>query len=421
MHSIDTAIFNPRHHWGGIESSGPSGAVARADRRREHHDVASGGAPAQGVDFARRAVHAEVMSSIRSVFQFVTPVPIPGLAPAEQAGQTLAAAASQALARGEQGAQALREGMESGLQEASTQLQGLGLAIEDIVAAADDLRARLEGLIGGTSASGEIAVAGRIRQKQKTQLEIVTQEGDVVRLSLKTRMHATIAGAAVGTTDGVSSGASVRTISGAKLEISVEGNLNDEEAAAIREVLLQVEELSDKFFAGDTQAAFAAASQMGVDGEQLASVAIKMSFRQRIEASGFVTHPLPAPAPETPSAPPTSGQDLPVAEAVPLSSAAASPPASTPDPAAQPTLPGVQTLPQAPSTESPLAGIGRFLAEVLRAFNEASQTGQGSLDLRFKLDLLLSVTRVVAQSEPSPTSATPAIEKLEEATSALIP
>ena len=421
MHSIDTSIFNPRHHWGSIESSGPSGAVARADRRGDHHDVAREGAPAQGVDFARRAVHAEVMSSIRSVFQFVAPAPIPGLAPDEQAGQTLAAAASQALAPGGQGAQALREGVESGLREASTQLQGLGLAIEDIVGAADDLRARLEGLIGGAGASGEVAVAGRIRQKQKTQLEIVTQEGDVVKLSLKTRMHATIAGAAVGTADGVSSGASVRVIAGAKLEIAVEGDLNDEETAAIRAVLLQVEELADKFFAGDTQAAFAAASQMGIDGEQLASVAIKMSFRQRIEASGFVTRPLPAPAPETPSAPPTSSQDLPVAEAVPSPAVAESPSASTPEPAAQTTAPAVQTSPQAPSTESPLAGIGRFLAEVLRAFNEASQTGQGSLDLRFKLDLLLSATRVVAQAEPSPTSATPAIEKLEQASGALIP
>lgn len=421
MHSIHTATVNPRSSWGGIEFFGPAGALTRGESGLARAPESRGGEPARAADFARQAIRSEVISSIRSHFQFIAMATHPGLTPDQWAEQELAAAASHALAPGGQGAPALREGVEAGLLEASRQLQGLGVAVEEIAAAAEELRGLLEGLIGAAGVPGEVAFGARISQKQKTQLEIVTQEGDVVKLSLKTRFRASISGAAVTMGEGVTSGANINTINGTKLEISVDGHLNEEETAAVREVLLQVEELADAFFAGDTEAAFFAASELGIDGDQLASVAIKMSFRQRIEAAGFVTQALPVSAPAP--APAESADDAPALQAMPVSTTRDAAPVSPESASAA--VSGSGGLPTADmksaAPESPLASIGRYLAQVLHAFGEAGQAGLLSLDFRFKMDLLLSVTRVAADAQPAPEVARMAVDKLGEAANALLP
>jgi hypothetical protein len=429
MHAINTALIHPRaprSQWAEVEGRQPSHDVSR----REHHRALGSNAPGRhtptrGTQFAQQAIHTDVMNRLAASFTLVARPTLPGLAPDQQASQNFAAAAGQMLAAGNDGAQALQNAVELGLQEAAHHLQGLGVSAEDIAAAADALRGQLEGLISASGTQGEIAVGGRLTEKQRTKLEIITQEGDVVKLSLRTRITTTLSGAAVNGSNGTAAAAQGTTIVGNKLELSVEGNLNAEEAAAIRHVLMNVEEMAEDFFAGDLQAAFAAASDLGIDGEQLASVAIKMSSRQRMTATGFLTQPLlpptvPQPVVAAPSNVPSVDASatvttIPQTAATPVAAPALPEPQASAGPT--PSAPATAPTPESPAAESPVISIGRYLTQVLRGLS----TETSSMNLRLKFDLLLSATRL--QAEPAaatvtaPTAA--AIAKLEEATNAL--
>lgn len=426
MHAISTAVISPRAsphpNWAPIEDQQPAQGVSRRDTQRVHDHGRHGEPRARGTQFAQQAIHTEVMSRLRASFQFTATPSLAGLAPDQQAAQHFAAAAGQVLAPGGNGAQALRDSVELGLQDAAQQLQGLGVPPEDIFAAADALRGQLQGLISASGAQAEIAVSGRLDQKQKTKLEIVTQEGDIVKLSLRTRLTTTLSCAAVNGANGTASAVQGTTIVGSKLELSVEGNLNSEEVAAIRDVLVAVEQLAADFFSGDVAAAFAAASDLGIDGEQLASVAIKMSARQRITTTGFLSQPVAGnvpPAPQPALADPSTVAPVdasPAAPATPL-------PAATPEaPAAAPTGPAATLPPDAAApavtavpvaAESPIGSIGRYLTQVLRGLSEDAS----SMNLRLKFDLLLSATQL--RAAPAATATNAAIAKLEEATNAL--
>ena len=257
MHSIDPAHVISSAPLSGFAPHGPVSSSPPSDAANNGPgiDRTRANAPSRGSDFVRHALYAQVMISLHAAYRIATAVPVQGLTPAESAAHGLAGATSQALAPGGKGADSLRESVDSSLQDATSQLQALGVNVEDVAALAESIRSQLESFIGaagsaqaGGASQESVAGAGvSFVQKQKTKLEIVTQEGDVVRLSLRSRVTVAAGGVATSTADGTASSAAATVISGSKFELSVDGNLNDEEIAAIRDVLTKVEALAEVF------------------------------------------------------------------------------------------------------------------------------------------------------------------------------
>ncbi len=245
------------------------------------------------------------------------------------------------------------------------------------------------------------------RRTERAGLYIVTQEGDVVRLRIKVR-DAMDATASSGTDSGTEvAQLAVDARSSVKISFHVDGDLNADELAAIRNVVEQVGALADQFFAGDVPAAFAAAQDLNIDGAQLAKVGLRLSVRQSVTYSGpaLAVAAKPAPAPEqTPalpvSTPPssTAGNDTspvatePVASAPDASTSTADVPAAIDD---APTPPSTDSAPTtAPPAATSVAGsalttIADFLHQLLGALGapapSADSTSQLSVSLSLKL------------------------------------
>ena len=114
----------------------------------------------------------------------------------------------------------------------------------------------------------------------------------------------------------------VHAMTTSRLSIEIEGDLNDQERGAIRELLAQAEAIAGQFFAGDLEQAVASGAALQVEASQLAEVDLRMKVRERIDLSTLKrgaadadadAPATPAPAAATTTAPPPE-QSPPVLE-----------------------------------------------------------------------------------------------------------
>lgn len=245
-------------------------------------------------------------------------------------------------------------------------LQTLQQSVLSGLAAVDDLLSQLgASAAGGASADGA-AIAASATLRERTTLRFLTQQGDVVEIELRARAELDVAAAAGVSADGAVAVAATRVLSGSSLQIHVRGDLNAEELAAIGAVLEEVESLAAQFHSGNVAAAFAEAGALGIDGAQLASVAMDMRQSLRVRAAATVV--------------------------------SASPPTAADEPA----TPG----------SPPRATAGGYLADAMERL-EATGTAVAQLGMRHKLHWLL---RAAEQAAPP---ADPAVSKLAESVQAL--
>jgi hypothetical protein len=191
---------------------------------------------------------------------------------------------------------------------ASDVWQQLSASLQALREVADTLRAQLESMLGDTSGSAAVASSVSASIRQRASFEFITQEGDVVELSVRSRAALSSSSATVQDANGSASATQTTLVSSSRLSVQVHGNLNDEEMAAIKDVLGQVETLADKFFSGDVQAAFAASSSLHIDTTQLASMALEFASRVRIRGVAASSAAPSAPTPPTADTPPASVQ-----------------------------------------------------------------------------------------------------------------
>ncbi len=208
---------------------------------------------------------------LRSMLPYQAWQPANGSGPTRPAGT----AAQPGVQAGAQAVDQPGSGVTGGLQELAASLQGLR-------AVADTLRAQLESMLGDASGSSSVASFVSASIRQRASFQFVTQEGDVVELTVRSR--ASIASSAASVQDASGSATTTKTtvIASSRLSVQVHGDLNDKEMAAIKDVLGQVETLADKFFGGDVQAAFAASASLHIDSTQLASMALEFSSSLRL-------------------------------------------------------------------------------------------------------------------------------------------
>ena len=205
--------------------------------------------------------------------------------------------------------QQFRDGVEKGFADARKILDGLGVLNGQVAANIDDTYARIQDGLGAldqqyapsvaSDGGGSVAVAAYSErfaaQAQTFDLQVTTNDGDKLRISVAQASASYSQSSVSAASDGSSSAAQFSSQSSslqiAGLQISVEGQLDDEERAALTKLFGQVQELSDKFFAGDLQGAFDQALKLELDGAQLASLSLNLtqtSVRQATDAYSAV-------------------------------------------------------------------------------------------------------------------------------------
>ena len=286
------------------------------------------------------------------------------------------------------------------------------LAPQDELDDVDDALAKLDGGLDELDAvvtqnreSSASVMEIDTRTKQRSTIRIRTQEGDIVRFDLKRVDRLSATDASVSNEDGFASLTSVEMSSRTRLMLRVNGDLNDNELAAIQNVFAQAEQIANDFYGGDIGAAFNSASGFEFDTGQLARVNMRFGLRQSstVTITERIEKPVeaaPAPwfapvsdAPRIPAArapePPASvAADAPVtapadADAAPIAAPAEALPADVVPPDAAP--PALDT--------SALGGFFELISSFFRSVGEGFEAEgfRFHYSESFKLELLKAV------------------------------
>lgn len=200
-----------------------------------------------------------------------------------------------------------RQGVEKGFAEAKKILQGMGVLggkiasdIEDTFQRVQDGLARIGSTYGlGNAPAGDTSSVSRTAVSASTStlvarsstfdMEVTTREGDKLKISIaqaSANWSSTSASASSTRTSG-NGGTSTSTSAQASASsgslqiggwsVQIEGNLNDDEKAALTDLLGQVQDISSKFYSGDLSGAFDRALALNMNGDQLASMSLNLS------------------------------------------------------------------------------------------------------------------------------------------------
>lgn len=187
-----------------------------------------------------------------------------------------------------------REGVEKGFADARKILDGMGVLGGKVASDIDDTYQRIQDGLGdltkryspaAPSAGGSLAVAGyseRFTALAETfDLAITTRDGDKLRISVAQASanwsQTSVAGASNGSQSSLVAGAQSGSLQIAGWQVDVEGELDEDEIKALEKLFTQVQDLSDKFYAGDMAGAFDRAMALELDGEQLASMSLRLT------------------------------------------------------------------------------------------------------------------------------------------------
>ena len=133
-------------------------------------------------------------------------------------------------------------------------------------------------------------------QAETFELSVTTREGDRLRISIAQASASYSQSGVLASSDANGSTLLAASRSGSlqigAWQVSVEGDLNEQELASLEKLFSQVQELSNKFYAGDMAGAFDRAMALDLDGEQLAAMSLRLtqtSVRQATDAYSAVS------------------------------------------------------------------------------------------------------------------------------------
>lgn len=195
-----------------------------------------------------------------------------------------------------------RDGVEKGFAEARKILDGMGVLQGKVAADIDDSYQRIQEGLGdlgkrfdpvALEAAGSTPVAASSERfaavAQTFEMAVTTRDGDRLRISVAqasanwshSRVAATSNGGVVALVASSQSG----SVQIGAWQVSVEGELDEQERAALDKLFAQVQDLSAKFYAGDLAGAFDRAMALELDGEQLASMSLRLTQSNVRQAS----------------------------------------------------------------------------------------------------------------------------------------
>ncbi|VXC24934.1 conserved hypothetical protein [Pseudomonas sp. 9AZ] len=201
-----------------------------------------------------------------------------------------------------------RSGVEKGFAEARKILDGMGVLQGKVASDIDDTYQKIQdgfsdldkrfnpdaALVEGST--NIAAYSERFAAQAETfDMEVTTRDGDRLWISIAQASANWSQSGVVASSNGNGSSVVASSQSGSlqigAWQVSVEGELDDEERAALEKLFGQVQDLSNKFYAGDLSGAFDRAMALDMDGEQLASMSLRLTqttVRQATDAYSAV-------------------------------------------------------------------------------------------------------------------------------------
>ena len=289
-----------------------------------------------------------------------------------------------------------------------------GHEIDDVLAKVDAGLDELENDVASYRESSASVLSVDTRSRQRSTIQIRTQEGDVVRFSLKRVDSMSATDVAYSDAEMSVTSTEVSVSSRSRMMMTVEGDLNDAELAAIQNVFAQAEMIADEFFEGDIGAAFNVAQGFEFDTEQLARVNMRFRMREATSIAYAETKPTIPVGRIDPPVVALSEVESPAAVESPTKLSAEAAPEPQPLPLYE--VPnGVFEVkpveqPEADSSASPLgaSALENFLDALgvfLRSVGEGFANGNTESSFRyhysesFKLEMLKAVLHTVAPSD----------------------
>lgn len=289
------------HHTHHSQRSVHSGYHDRSLANRSLDSSSIGGGASQGS--VKQAIVNQIRIILSQRFELhQTILSVAGATPDEQANNDLAGAVSSALhslngtpptdavaavndaagAAIQQMAQAMPAGnnangssaLETTISQITDQLQSLFSAY---LANSDTVQ-------GGGSAT---ATGAKLISNAKGELQIHTQEGDTITLSIASKSAASIQNIQAGNGSVQLSSTDIQTFTSNRVTISVHGDLNANELQAVQALVGQVNQLTDDYFGGDVNAALAQAGSLNFDSSHLTDYSLHLALQQTFAAYGL--------------------------------------------------------------------------------------------------------------------------------------
>lgn len=284
--------------------------------------------------------------------------------------------------------------------------------VDQAVARVDGGLSEMEEQAAATKAASSSVLEVDMRTKQRSKISIRTQEGDIVKLSLKQVSEFSASSSQSIEGKSASSETEIEFSSRSRMVMKVRGDLSEAELGAIEGVLGQAQQMADAFFGGDIGAAFESAGGFQFDNEQLANVNMRfrmgqvsnISYSETVVPAALVEKPTPAvdAAVTQPVMPAATPEVAPAIEAAPAVAAQA--------PVADDAI-GVETaVDDAPAAAIPrdaISGFFEMVGNFLRSVSEGFEGESGNAIINyqysesFKLSLLQSVIHAVAPDDAS--------------------
>lgn len=185
----------------------------------------------------------------------------------------------------------VKQGVEEGFAQARDALDQLGLLndaqsanLEDAYATIQDGLSKLEKSLNPVNTT-QVQTQGVAAQiSQSAEIEIVTQEGDVVKIRLAESASMSQSIAHVKQNGQAATTFESSSESSSDFSISIEGDLNEDEQKSLKKLLKQIDKVGKEFFSDNIQGAFKQAQKIGLDTEQLASFSMNLSMEKSVQA-----------------------------------------------------------------------------------------------------------------------------------------
>ena len=214
-----------------------------------------------------------------------------------------------------------REGVARGFQQARDDIASIGRLepglANNINAAESGINERIDlleeslkpkaedGVLTSLSGAAFSETKSFVRSRASFDFDLTTQEGDRIRVSVQELFQKREQLSSLQTSELSASSFDSRTSSASKFAISVKGDLNEEELAALDDLLTQVADISDAFFSGGVEEAFNQALALEFDSTQIAkfSLDLKSSSLNVYEQTELRSNPQNSRIPEEYRAP----------------------------------------------------------------------------------------------------------------------
>lgn len=341
----------------------------------------------------------------------------------------LALAIRDKLAKSDAGKDAVPSVLETinrALDDAAAKLAAQGASKDEIDAGVTRFRNKLARELGELSggekpqqaapATEQAAIAAREVVRERFSLEVLTAEGDRVSIRFKSLSVTEVAAAKVSNERGGATAVEASVISRGRFKVEVDGDLNEDERAAIGKLLDKVDDIAADFFGGDVQAAFAAAARVGLDSSALSAFDLRLSYSRSLAAvqayagNAKFSNPEPAEPAKVPAqsaAPAQPAVTQPVTkQPVVEPPAAAQPEVASPqviDPATTPAVESTATSAAAAHNTAKAASaiemITSFAKDVLERLDKDDESDAVKFSLRWKVEFMVKAFGSVALTQ----------------------